>query len=290
MKLTRKLLGLGVALAVSGAAQSATVDQTLFAGFQQLSDNSAEVLLNPDGSIDATGIINMGDRLRSIFTIETVEKAGNPTRGLGAGSGNNELSGIADITVTNILNPAAGIFIYSFSATAGLAAEFGLAGTSAAIVLFEDPAAEYERTTGATCTSAAINGDCEDNVNDGAVYAAFGFGGGNGAWTAQAVTNDINVIGAVPAPGNGGTFNVGLVNIAGGSHTATFGNVACGVGGTVQICGSGSLLGIGGVTTPYDIFDNIDFTINNAVPAPATLALFGAGLLGFSATRRRSSK
>ena len=67
-----------------------------------------------------------------------------------------------------------------------------------------------------------------------------------------------------------------------------FGKVACNFGGLVDVCGSGSLLGTGGLSTPYDSFNNVDFTIN-VIPEPSTFALAGLALLGmgFAARRRK---
>jgi hypothetical protein len=48
------------------------------------------------------------------------------------------------------------------------------------------------------------------------------------------------------------------------------------------------VLAKGGVSTPYDSLNNVDFTLNR-IPAPGALSLMGLGLLGLAGMRRRKS-
>jgi hypothetical protein len=56
----------------------------------------------------------------------------------------------------------------------------------------------------------------------------------------------------------------------------------------VNVCGSGSLLGTNGTSTPFQSFDNVDFRLN-VVPEPAMLSLLGIGLFAMGWMRRKAS-
>jgi len=281
------------ALFAIGAAQAATVSSQLYGGVNQLSDNSAESLIDMNvGAQSVAGRVDIGDRLRGIFTIETVEPlGGGSTRNLGGGSGNNELSGLFDITVVGKLDlgaaAGAGRYQYVFAPTASFAAEIGgPAGTM--VAFYEDTNAEYSRLA-PTCTTTGFGGDCEANIKDGSLLWALGVnGGGDEFWTASAFTDIIGLIGAASSSTAGGFFNVGLDLLLNNS-TREFLGVDCGFPAaptSLEFCGSGSLLGRSGAATPYDSFDNVDFTIN-LVPEPSTIALAGLALLGVAAASRR---
>lgn len=280
MKLMTKVAAAAAILGLSGVASAASVINTLFPGFQQLSDNSAEYLIKADGS-DST-IISVGDRLAGIFTIETVEQMGS-TRFLGGGSGNNELTGIFDATVVAI-NGGPGNFQFVFAPSPAFE---GIWGAGAVLAMFDDPSNDYQRVAGnglntiAQLTATATNGT---HVITGAMDTASTF------WVATSFTNDIAVVGSIPAPGNGGLFNVGL-NFSFTAPGYDFIQVPCFNPLTVSVvqvdtCGSGSLLGVGGVTTPFQSFNNIDFTVNR-IPEPGSIALMAGALIGAGVVSRR---
>lgn len=269
--LTKSFLALTIAFGMSAAAQADTVGSQLFGGFQQLSDNSAEYLINNTGGATT---LDIGDRLRGIFTVETVEK-GATTHYLGAGGGNNELTGLFDLVVTG-KSGGPGNWSFTFAAS-GMLDSYA---AGAAVVFFEDPAKNYSRIGGSLAT-------LEATATGGSVYWVLGVAV-PGAWTASAFSDDVGAIGSLPAPLVGGSYNAALSLLLNNSGRQ-FNKVACFLPtglGFVDMCASGSLLGTGGVNTPYDSFDNVDFTIN-LVPEPASAALFGLGLLGMGAIARR---
>jgi len=276
-------IGLIGALGASSANAAALLD-TLFAGNQLLSDNSAEVLVN-FGAANTT--VDVGDRLTGILELQTTEQSG-VTRNLGGSSGNSEFSGIFDITVLAKIAPVlpGGTYTFIFGPSASFQSTYG---AGAMVALFEDTTPDFQRETGGAVTTVS---DAVTLASNGTLVATLGFNSASNFWVASSITDDISVIGSTPAPGNGGSFNSGLnfLTVAAGFQ---FDPVACrnAINGTiVQVgtCGSGSLLGTGGVNTPFDSFDDVNFVVNR-VAEPATLALIGLGLLGFGVARRRYS-
>lgn len=292
-KIYKAMTGVAVgALMAVGAAQAANVSSTLFAGLNQLSDNSAESLIDMGGSV--VGRVDKGDRLRGVFGIGTVEdlSGGGGTRSLLAGSGNNQLAGIFDITVFSKTDLGVGAgnarFQYVFVPTATFGTGLGVAG--AMVAFYENVAHTYERLNPA-CTVTGSGNNCEKLVTVGSgapLWVAGNAGNPNAFWVASAFTDDIGLIGAAGPASVGGVFNMGL-DLLQNNSTRQFNSVACGFPAVVtnlEFCASGSLLGKGGAATPYDSFDNVDFLVN-VVPEPTTIALSGLALLALAAASRR---
>lgn len=295
------LMAASFAVAVASAPAYATpIADEFFNGLQLLSDNNAELLIKGNGGPD--NIVEVGDTLFGIFDVQTTEQSGN-TNQFGA-NGVNEFTGVFAIQVTNKVTAGqllsggavcARAFCFEFGVSGAVIPELGnqtlsqftgVVGTL--LQTYDDPVLDYVREGAGLTLQQAV-----DSAVGGSEFFTLGFGA-NGFWTAGTDTDDISLIGAIPAPGTGGAFDAGL-NFLANNSGLDFGLVDCrdtteaGIAIVqVGVCASGSLLGTGGVPTPFDSYSNIDFTINvAAVPEPGMLALLGVAFLGLAAGVRR---
>lgn len=298
------------AMFTAAAANAANIQSQLFYDeLNQLSDNSAESQ-NVDGNGDT--LLGLGDTLRGTLQIGTIEdlSGGGGTNFLGAG-GVNELTAIFESEVIgfsitrdndnscngNLACDQAGDSLtgdeyadYLFGPNAAFRAEFGL-NFGTMIAFFEDSTPDYDRTLGtiAAVETVATNGTAAwewgmDGSDADELWAAFdapvdttlakGFSPGT-------ILGNFSLQLSFTNPGILQDFNQVVAGCA-----ATF---SCADDGLIDVNGSGSILGTSGANTPYDVFNNIDFTIA-PIPEPSLLALFGISLFGFSTTRMRKRK
>jgi hypothetical protein len=296
---TFALAALGLGLTANAALALPSVEGAFTNGFQQWSDNSGELVYDASGNVVST--LAVGNIFAGVVQISSF-----PTTNANASS-YNQLTAIFALKIDTI-TPVPGSVCHNVAITSCSTITFSSDGSSlgALLAIAEGNSTNplYGLTIGAGLTTAnTIAAFYEGNGNSG----AFIDGGTDGSDALQAssgtlrlVASDDGLLSNTPGhdnwSGNGPTTLAQLalnppVQGAGDfsfSETITS-NYFPGLVLSPMITGQGTISF--NADNPFGVTDNTSFGVFiTRVPEPVTLSLFGAGLIGAAAIKRRKVK
>jgi len=279
---------------LSTAAHAQTSIPFFYGELNQLSDNSAAYLINHPGSASDDVTLDEGDRVRGIFHIETLEDqtGGGGTHSLADTT--TELTGVYDVTVVKktLVSSAPDFYTYDCAPTPVATAWPGSGAAPGTMLRFyEDSAKDYTRLLASGQVDDGDPGLAGADIGNGpfateeALLATAT--GGNAFWDlgftgtdsagnpiaaagegcSQSGGDNVLAIRSTPPPTYAAFFNFAF-NLTGNHPGIPLGPVPSGFGGTANINGSGSVLGVEDVNTPYDFFSDINAAIRPAPPVP----------------------
>ncbi|MDA0991922.1 MAG: PEP-CTERM sorting domain-containing protein [Verrucomicrobia bacterium] len=301
------LVGSGVGSVANASIQNLLFSQTLW---EDVSFEQQNVDLNSNGLLD------VGDTLRGILEISSVTDLtdNTPSAQTPSDEGGVELTAIFETVVTGKVSAGVNIagqdiFNYSFGAHTPFASEFGGLATGAMLVFFTDGNLNNDFGTGLAGCTVGSGGTCEAFSTGDTIQLVLGHDGSDGdeRWEALGAPEDTTVARDFSTTFTLGTFNVNLsilTNNTGFEYGQVIDDFAVDLDdGLIDFAASGDILGTCSGTVPltgcgrlgtndtssYDVSDDVKFRFS-AIPEPGTAALFGLGLLGLGAARRRFKK
>lgn len=318
------LLGLTISLLLTSSAMALSIPWTT--GEQNtFVDLSAEYLIDGTNANNQQGILDEGDKLRGIFDIDSItspvvsDPLPNELTGIfeievisrqqlfndpfdidGDGDGVSTTDyGFGAATTTETwqdlgsdpneqgITPGTQYTSNLYQYTFGVSSSFeSIYGTGALMAVYIDDDFDFVTTgTGLNISTA------ENNVTDGDIYWTFGLGA-TGEWTIDIAPEDLEIFKYVDAETTIAGTQVGLNMLTNPIGPDLVDDIAfvndAGTVVPVDLRANISLNGIGNLITPFDLKNKVDGTLSpSPIPEPATMTLFGIGLLSLAAVSRR---
>jgi len=257
---------------------------------QSANDENGDNVVNEfDYVIKENGDLAVGDRLRAMVNFQTVGGSSLAAPGL-------EVTGISEIEILSITQGSFGPVII-FKPSVVFEAVYG---TGAMAALYSQTDGNWPITTDA-CSDLGVAG-CEGVVTDGDLWMVTGIRDADDYWTSSVTRiegfniDDTRALGAGQGVGTASFALSILENNTGYEFaqqelTGSFIQSPTDDDNLVDVIGSGQLLGGEGLAGPFFARSDFDFQLKRIpVPEPATLAIFGLGLLGLGFRARRSAK
>lgn len=273
----------GAALITAASAQAAFVP--LPSGITVLEDDNVEIVLDAQGNLKTSGVLEVGDRLRAVITFNAIQN-GMGQEHISLGAPGLEVTGISEIEIASI-DAMTGVI--HFKPSAAFEAVYGVGAVAS---LFSQSNGDFS----VGCNQISIAA-CESTATNGQHWLTAGFADDDDFWFASSTfpfnlsTGTIESVMASAATAKLGVAQYGLSilqNDTGYDFEQQFCFLCQGSDKQTDLIGSGDILGGAGLGNGYFARSDFDFQLDR-IPEPASLAVFGAGLLALAGWRRRKS-